>query len=55
MKPWKSTKDDTPRYGMDVVVTDILFLDPKDQAASPEEVSEVPSQGEPTDRDEIPF
>ena len=40
LKPWKSTSGETTRYGLDVVVTDILFLDPK-QATVPEEIAQA--------------
>jgi single-strand DNA-binding protein len=53
LKPWKSTTSDTTRYGMDVVATDILFLDPKDQAATPEEVLEA--QAHAVEAEDIPF
>ena len=55
LKPWKSTKGDITRYGINVVATDILFLDPKDQAASPEEVADPTTQNEPVDDNEVPF
>jgi single-strand DNA-binding protein len=56
LKPWWNGKDGSERRaGVDVVVTDLLFLDPKDQAASPEQVpAEVPS-GAPADDSDIPF
>ncbi|HET6844820.1 MAG TPA: single-stranded DNA-binding protein [Candidatus Angelobacter sp.] len=58
IKPWKSGEGKNARYGMDLVVTDILFLDAKNQAASPEEVAHVPA-GASTEAaitdDDIPF
>jgi hypothetical protein len=51
-----STAGDTTRYGMNVVVTDILFLDAKDQSPSPEQLAEVPGQGEPpVTEEDVPF
>jgi single-strand DNA-binding protein len=56
LKPWQSTKNGSKRYGMDVVATDILFLDAKEQAASPEEQAPIPGPGEAALADEdIPF
>jgi len=55
LKPWKSTSGDTIRYGLDVVATDILFLDPK-QASAPEDVAQASPASEvaPPDSD-TPF
>ena len=55
MKPWKSTSGDTTSYGLDVVVTDILFLDPK-QASAPEEVTQAsPASEAETPGSDTPF
>ena len=55
LKPWKSGTGEKTRYGLDVVVTDILFLDPKNQDASPEQVAEVPAGAAAITAEDIPF
>jgi len=55
LKPWKSGTEKNTRYGMDIVVTDLLFLDSKNQDASPEQVSEVPAGAAAIAEEDIPF
>jgi single-strand DNA-binding protein len=56
LKSWQSNKNGSTRYGMDVVANDILFLDAKEQAASPEEQNPTPGHGEaPAVDEDIPF
>lgn len=57
LKPWQRNKNGNTRYGMDVVANDILFLDAKEQVASPEEQAPTPGHGETPAVDDldVPF
>jgi single-strand DNA-binding protein len=56
LKPWKIEKNGQTRYGLNVVATDILFLDAKDQAPAPEQVADPAGQVDQQITDEdIPF
>ena len=52
---WNDKKSNKTQYRTQVVATDVLFLDPKDQALAPEAVSDNPPNGEVITDDEVPF
>lgn len=46
LKPWQSTRNNSTRSGMNVVATEILLVDPKEQTTFPEQQNPVPGDGE---------
>lgn len=46
LKPWKSTKNNLTRSGMNIVATEILLVDPKEQSTFPEQQTPTPGDGE---------